>query len=412
MTEHDTGSMDDYGRRIGREMYALGTRALRPFDAAGIAHQVAVGHRAAARPFALGGTIRRRWLLVMVVLAATMMLALWAVVGQQPSSPLTFAPGSIAFTRGGDLYVASADGSEQVLIATGQPGNDGQISGFAFAPDRRSIAIADQHPQVRIVAPDGTALGSRGLSGGDTSAWSSWGPGGTELVVASGDETRLVVIGTDGRDRRSIALPDGFSWGWAPDLGSWSPDGRWIAVFGCVAPCDIKFDPHILLVAADGSGSHWLTTETDMTGYTTREAWAPDSRLALANERTSTVEILSEDGATLATATSAHGPVAWSPDGSRMVMGGHALRMVGSDGSVRHVDIDRQPVRPVADDSDPGYISDVGWSADGQLVLFVGLADASPVRSLYAIDPAGGTPRLFIERVDPPGEALQVASAP
>ena len=120
MTEHETDPMDEYGLRLGRELHALSARALQPFDAAAIAHEVAVGRRRAARPFALGGATLRapgRLLLLIVALATAILLALWVVVGQQPSPPLTFAPGSIAYTLDGILSVAAPDGSDPVVIA-------------------------------------------------------------------------------------------------------------------------------------------------------------------------------------------------------------------------------------------------------------------------------------------------------
>jgi Tol biopolymer transport system component len=410
MTEHETGPMDDYGRRIGREMYALGTRALRPFDAAGIAHRVATGHRRAAHPFALGRIATRRpgrLLLVIVLLGMTLMLALWAVVGRQPSSPLRFAPGSIAFSRDGDLYVASADGSGEVQVAPGDV-DGGQIHPFAFAPSRRALAYSGDGPlgaELVLSAPDGRTLGSRAFDDPNTATWFSWAPEGDQLVISqTADRPELAIVGLDGHVMRTLALPEGFTWGWLPDLGSWSPDGRWIAVLGCIQPCDIKDDPTVMLVAADGSGWQWLTSAPAKLGYLVREAWAPDGRLVLGN---------SGPGVTIAPPGWTQRPISlpgrgpWSPDGSQMAVAGNGIAIVGPDGTTRLVRIDRAPISPTPGNDTPEGITVVGWSADGRDLLFVGQADASPVRSLYAVDPQGGTPRLLIAGLD---EGFDVAS--
>src|SRR4051794_7343734 len=56
------------------------------------------------------------WAGLLAFLAIAMLVATWAVVGQGPSSPLTFAEGSIAFSRGGDLYVSAPDGTGARLL--------------------------------------------------------------------------------------------------------------------------------------------------------------------------------------------------------------------------------------------------------------------------------------------------------
>ncbi len=338
------------------------------------------------------------------------LLAPPAVADQPPSLPLTFTPGSIAFTRGGSLYVAAADGSDQVKVAQGDLKTH-QISAFGFAPSRRALAFAsDRDAELVFVAPDGRTLGSRAL-GPNTLPWSSWAPDGDRLVMSlAAARPELSIVGLDGQVMRTLALPDGFRWGWLPDLGSWSPDGRWIAVFGCTppSPCDIKFDPHILLVAADGSGWHWL--ENSVSGYLAREGWTPDSRLELGKaERGSSWEIvaLAADGSEIGRTSLANpgGTPVWSPDGTAWVSASGYALVSGTEALSHPVTIHGSPPSPARPDD---IITDVGWSADGRDLLFVGHADASPVRSLYAIDPQGGTPRLLIEGVD---EGFDVASA-
>ena len=67
MTDHELDAMDEFGLRLGRELHALSGRALRPFDAAAIAHEVA--GPASRRPLPLGGMVlsSTRWLLVVLL---------------------------------------------------------------------------------------------------------------------------------------------------------------------------------------------------------------------------------------------------------------------------------------------------------------------------------------------------------
>ncbi len=390
-------------------------------------------HRAAAIGMPRAGRTQRLTVALLVALLIALLAAAGALVGSQlvsPAPPLTFAPGSIAFTRGGSLYVASADGNHEVEVAQGDLKTH-QITSFAFAPSRRALAFSsasDGGAELVFVAPDGRTLGSRAFDNPDTAPWFSvpdtggfsWAPDGDRLVMfPAAARPELSIVGLDGRVVRTLALPDGFSWGWVPDL-TWSPDGRWITVHGCIQPCDTKYDPTILLVAADGSGWRGLTTQTAMTGNGVQVAWTPDSRLTLANGGGDTLEILATDGSTRQQVVMPGvqpGSLTWSADGARLAVGGTgaltvvesgtALTVVESDGSVRAVPIDRVLPQPTAGDDIAADIGEVGWSPDGAELLFIGNADASPLRSLYAIDPRGGTPRLLIEGV----EGFDVASA-
>ncbi len=86
------------------------------------------------RPFGLSwrvtdpdvAKVRRRafrlFALAAITLAALLaVVAALAVVGQSPPTARRFTPGSIAFTRNSELFVAAPDGSEPVAIGATDP---------------------------------------------------------------------------------------------------------------------------------------------------------------------------------------------------------------------------------------------------------------------------------------------------
>ena len=210
MTEQTNDPMDVYGRRLGPELRALADRAIQPFDPVDIAHAVAVGRTRRAASFGADWFRGVRPLIwVILILVAALLLALWAVVLSRPPAPAPFVPGSIAFARDGDLYVASPDGSQPVKMADGEPGSS-EISNFAFSPDRLYLAFT----QMNDPATGTEALYIASADGTVRSMYSGGGPSGSEPGVGltfgwAPDSRRLAVYpgknserDRDHRDRR------------------------------------------------------------------------------------------------------------------------------------------------------------------------------------------------------------------
>jgi Tol biopolymer transport system component len=412
--------LDGYGTRIGRELHALRERAIEPFDAVAIAHAVAVAHPGSVRlvPVARGPG-RQRWLLLAVLALTTALLAvLWIGVGQRTPAPSTFAPSSIAFLRAGDLYVAKADGSEPVMVASGDAGHGQEIFQFAFAPDRQSIAFTSiaftrdaelTGTRLEIRSPDGTTIGSYTADRWETQF--AWAPDSRRLVLL-GDADDSVIVGLDGGPIAEVALPPGWmtTYVMATEWASWSPDGKWIAVPGCSQPCDPKHDLSFLLVAADGSASRPPdTSQTGPSGPGSSLAWAPDSRYAVLRNPTasgqsgpSSVDILSTDGTTLRhvdlAAGSYVGHAAWSPDGIRLGIAG----LAGQERQLILVDTDGTVIQVATDPAAIGH--EVAWSRDGRSLLDLRLTAPSttgPLHgALWLIDAEGGDARLLLDDLD------------
>ena len=222
---------------------------------------------------------RRSSLLALLVLLAAMLgLTIAIGIGGQRSATV-IGPGSIAFSRAGDLFVAQPDGSDPQRLMERDPGDyssstssaamPSDVFQFAFSPDQRRLAYAfygdGRGGRLVIADVDGRDLGSL-----DDPTWLefSWAPDGQRLAVYLASTAELVIVGLDGQRLDTLSLPDGFQL--RPiDMSivaaiPWSPDGRWIAAPGCVLgrpePCE-KTSARYLLVATDGSGSRWLTSD-------------------------------------------------------------------------------------------------------------------------------------------------------
>jgi WD40 repeat protein len=195
---------------------------------------------------------------------------------------------------------------------------------------------------------------------------------------------------------------------------SWSPDATWIAVpvWGSNGPptCATKgmeFETCYLLFASDGSATAGLTDEAG--GYL---AWAPDGRVAVAHAYEGTVQVWPsqrdpdpQDGGLPYTIPVPSQPfghaLAWSPDDSRLLVGGQFFALGGDDPQPFTCDCvqlytigeDRSPVA-LSEDPLDGFLGMVAWAPRGDRILFSTSSDGGPEpvgASIWSIDADGGT---------------------
>ena len=335
----------------------------------------------------------------LVVMAALAVLAAGGLTRPHPDP--------LAFIRNGDLYLAASDGSGERKIAS-HSSDGSQYADLRWSPDHRYLAAEmdanDGSAELVILSRDGQQVGS--FHGGSLMAF-SWRPDGERIAVLSNDQPDMIaLLGTDGRSAGTLALPAGFRLGAKSWVGgfTWSADGRWIAVTGCLGTCNPKADTNVVLLATDGSGYRQLTDGPRGDAWL---AWSPDGRLAtyrMCAGSTSTclpgLSVLTPAGAErdLGRPNGLQvGWLAWSADGSRLAT------VAGPVGSV----VDRLMVISPADGSSAliagtfAEVFSVDWSADGRTLIFNARAVGDSTGSIWTVDASGGgEPRLLVRDVD------------
>jgi Tol biopolymer transport system component len=232
-----------------------------------------------------------------------------------PPTPL-WAPDGSAFlvndNRG--IVVVAADGASETRVVGLTSSYDEDV---AWSPDSRHIAFRDDN-MLFVVDSDGSG-GLERLAPYADDGW-TWSPDGTRIayvgVTRSGRKALFVVTASGAHRLRHVAVSiPGIA---SPSVSrpTWSPDGKRIA-FEC---CSNGYQPQgnwIYLIRPDGRG---LTrTRGDIRG------WSPDGRLLLASHGFNSLRelfLMRSDGSfvrRLPICANGCGPVAWLPDGKRIV---------------------------------------------------------------------------------------------
>ena len=247
----------------------------------------------------------------------------------------TYSPdGTRIAYRAGNIFVANADGSNPILVASG----GGQL---AWSPDGKRIAYISANGSsglaVSVAKADGS--GSSVISqDASADAPPSWSPDGTELAFTTTNDTDIAVVNADGSGRR-LLLQDATQ----DAAPSWSPDGLQIAFLRGVLGSFVLYT-----IRPDGSGLHQIgAAQVD-----------PDSQPA------------------------------WSPDSSQLVFGGRQPA-----GYWRGFPLYRYDVYTAAADGagerrlGDGYYP--GWAPDGRRVVFTSIRRGSFARQLFVMNADG-----------------------
>jgi TolB protein len=169
-----------------------------------------------------------------------------------------------------DILVVGADGgATRTLIRSG---SDPQWSPTGTSLVFRRYSKRGD-PEIWLAGADGTE--PRRLGRGENPAWS---PDGRTIAFErwAGDDYRVFVVGTDGRNEHPLVTTPKLS-GSSP---SWSPDGKRIAFFGDTDDDFPDLDESLYVVSRVGTGLRKLADvmfgERDMTAN-----WSPDGRTLL-----------------------------------------------------------------------------------------------------------------------------------
>lgn len=133
----------------------------------------------------------------------------------------------IAFSRGGDIHIMNADGSDIVQVTTGS----GDDLHPVWSPDGNRIAFTRYLPNynwqtrsaIYVVNADGTGLTRLSPEDVTSDIHASWSADGTRLAFSSGttpEDRGVYIMNADGTNR--VRLTDQHSWVLYP---IWSPDG-------------------------------------------------------------------------------------------------------------------------------------------------------------------------------------------
>ena len=190
--------------------------------------------------------------------------------------------------NGSELFLVDPADGARTRIAT----SEGAIGAVAWAPDGRSIAYGVAPLSLPFKPAKGR--GSTGVyivrsgarpvqlteaqvESGALVSGITWSPDGIRLAleVYQGDRDRLVIIGVDGNDRRTLLDRPAFE-GTGPPV--WSPDGRRIAYFGTPGS-QSGYALEVRVIDPDGGQPVRLARIGGSPDSWDGPVWSPDSRL-------------------------------------------------------------------------------------------------------------------------------------
>ncbi len=292
MTERYTS--DPFELDLVAQLRDFGEVAVRPFDAASIAERATSGGRRAkvglARAWPSLAVDRRvLWVLTMAMLAITIAAVAVAVgsrprtmptrplverpatlpspettdkastASPSPSNPASLAGprqaglGTLAYGIDGTIFFADPDGTNARVVETPPTRSAGTVR---WSADGQHLAwqysFADGSMAITIVDPD-SRFESR-IGPGPFVGEPLWAPTSDRIAVMESIEDQLVVsvYGLGGDRIRTFKLPAGFQLS-GPGAGpvarpavgniAWAPDGRTLAISGCVCPVGRNGEP-------------------------------------------------------------------------------------------------------------------------------------------------------------------------
>lgn len=276
----------------------------------------------------------------------------------------------VTFSRSGDLYVMSSDGSEARPLGVSGGSSSWSPDGsriaygggaFVCVQCSEGEAPADDTQGLRTISPDGTGeervtddhdLGPAWSRDGSTIAFSrriSDRPPLDSDALPDRDDFDVYVMNPHGSGLRPLIDHDGF-WDAEP---SWSPSGEQLAFTRGTRSGDEA--PSVQVFDLEGSRVTHLREGRD-------PAWSPDgTRIAFVGHAEPGIWVMDSDGTDAVRLTDARGQTAdrdpvWSSDGSHIVfsrqiashpVARHALFVVQADGSEL-----RQLTHPTGEESD------------------------------------------------------------
>jgi hypothetical protein len=232
---------------------------------------------------------------------------------------------TLAFVRGGDIYIYTSTDESTVRLTSG-----GNFRHPAWSPDGSRIAFGQDlgwpSSGIYVINADGSGLERVG------NGWSpAWSPDGRRLAFAGWHDGQGAIFVTSVDDPTRPAVRIGFDRGYH-NSPTWSPDGTRIAFISDWTAFDFAYDVYV--ANADGSGE----VEQLTNGFSGNQgwmiyaqpSWSPDGRNLAVVEcyewqytscADSRVGVMSADGSgfRVLTKTTGYARPGWTPDGSAVV---------------------------------------------------------------------------------------------
>jgi len=277
-----------------------------------------------------------------------------AVVRPVEPEPKQAAPGTLAYSLDGHIYVADQDGSHAVKIA------NGSAEGTMWSPDGRYLAYRSHQGGV-ISDAHGNIVGTFPFDGWEI----AWSPDSTRVAGWDNLFATIGVFALDGTRLAELSMPAG----WSPSGDHdprWMPDGTAVTLDSVELPLD-------------GSAPRYLSYRNG--GY------SPDGSLAV--WLGGKPDIVPIGGAELPRAYYAQdGVVEWSATGDRVsyLCDGLCVLDVSSGKVTRAVEKGRS-------------LRVLGVSPNGDRILFSRFRPSGGEPSLWSVGTDGSDPRLLVPGV-------------
>jgi TolB protein len=252
------------------------------------------------------------------------------------------------------------------------------------------------------------------LNGDKTTSMSpSWSPDGKKIAFMSNEDGKpeIYVINTDSTDKKQLTntkpVDDFFSKQY-PNYPSWSPDGKKIVFVSRPQPNHKA--PELYVINVDGTNPTRLThskvvPDSWIVLGLGPVAWSPDGKKivygAVKDDRLG-IHVINAYGTDTVSLATANGSFAsWSPDGKRIVFMSQeagdqptGIRLMDADGA----NLVALPNKKATAEVDPSWLPDgkkIAFSGDGQEgpgIYTMNLDGTQPTRIRYEMKKADGTP--------------------
>ena len=318
----------------------------------------------------------------------------------------------LAYEIDGDIYLADWDGENAVRVADGSAvAGDPQCQGLGgegsiWAPDGRHFAFrstwTDECPgEVHVLDADGRLVATVPGSGWDV----SWSPDSSRFATWVDFFQTIGIYGIDG-ERQALLMVDGEApltadSGCRPDDADldpvWSPDGGSVLVRPCEVPIDggtprplSRTDPRVGISSTLNEVA--FSPDGTRIARVTREGDAGTDLAITEADGTVLQQVVPEDSPDAAVII--HNPV-WSPTGDRVLFIHTSAELSESPATseIREVDIRTGQEATLAMAPEIWLI---GFSPEGDRILFATRDNQTDTRGLWSMDADGSHQQLLV----------------